>query len=274
VRVIGPQCGAKVEGGDLFVKELKAFERRQRQERVEAKLEWLLPLMPKLIGALEELRPALTEANRLYRKLRGDNSDITRHFRQLKRQHGGQLTVDVVIEKPREERKPQQKDDEDDGRPERIGPRGFGREGGVDTYSQSFGVLAGEVMFSSEFKPLDKLDELLAGAREVPTVKDGDAAYLWLCENESLELFEHFVDRLNELEAGYLKLVEQVASVRSFFDREFFARLDQYGRHRDTRFKLEASVEEREGVYMLSHGGRRAKLRPDLAALAVKSAWP
>lgn len=274
MRVIGPQCGAKVEGGDLFVKELKAFERRQRQERVEAKLELLLPLVPKLIDALEELRPALTEADRLYRKLRGDNSDIARHLRQLKRQHGGQLAVDVVIEKPHEEHKPQQTNHDDDRRPERIGPRGFGREGGVDTYSQSFGVLVGEVMFASEFKPLDKLDELLAGAREVPKVKDGDAAYLWLCENESLELFEHFVDRLNELEAGYAKLVEQVKSVQSFFDLDFFARLDQYGRHRDTSFKLEASVEKSEGVYMLSHGGRRAKLRPDLAMLAVKSVWP
>lgn len=275
VRVIGPDCGAKIEGGDLFIAEQHAFKLRERKARAEAKLERMLPLVPKLIIALQGLRPALTEADRLYRKLRGDNSDIPRHFRQLKNQRGGQLTVDVVIEKPREQPKPEQGDEaDDDGRPERVGPRGFGRDGGVDTYTQSCGVLAGDTMFASEFRPLDKLDELLAVAREMPEAQNGDGAYLWMCNNESLALFELLVERLDELDAGYENLLEQLTSVRSFFDAEFFARLNQYGQHRDSSFRLEASVESREGIYTLVHRNRRARFKPDLAILAVPRSWP
>lgn len=276
VRVFGPDCGAKIEGGDMFIAEHKAFKLRERMARAEAKLERMLPLMPKLILALEGLRPALVEADRLYRKLRGDNSAIPKHFREVRKQRGGQLTVDVIIETPRGEQKFEQEGEPDgeNDRPERVGPRGFGRVGGVDTYTQSYGALMGDSMFASEFRPLDKLDELLAVAGEFPKVQDGDGAFLWMCNNESLGLFELLVERLDELEAGYEKFLEQLMSVRSFFDAEYFARLNLYGQHRDTSFKLEASVDKREGVYTLIHQNRPARFRPDLAVLAVLRCWP
>lgn len=97
-------------------------------------------------------------------------------------------------------------------------------------------MLFRDTMFASEFKPLDKLDELHATAREMPEAHNRDGAYLWMCNNESLALFE----LLDELEAGYEKLFKQLTSVRSFFDADFFARLHQYGQHPDTNFRMEA----------------------------------
>ncbi|MBN1916712.1 MAG: hypothetical protein JW889_02285 [Verrucomicrobia bacterium] len=271
VRVIGPECGAQIEGGELFVAELTAFKRRERQQRAEATLEQKLPFVPQMIVALDALRPALTEADRLHRKLRGDNSAIARQFRQLKNQGGGLLTVSVEIEPQRKEVEPADGDDVDDNdRPERVGPRGFGR--GVDTYTESFGVLVGEAMFASSFTPLENLDDLLAVAQVLPSVSDVQTAFDWMCDHEDLVLFEQIVEQLHKLDAGYHRLVEQLASVRSFFSVEFFSRLNGWGQHRDRSFELQAMVQD--GIFSLFHGDRWARFRPDLGALAVSPSWP
>lgn len=104
--------------------------------------------------------------------------------------------------------------------------------------------------------------------------ENGNCAYLWMRNKEGLVLFELLVERLDELKSGDEKFLEQLPSVRSFFDVEFFARLNQYGQRHETSFRLAATVDRREGVCALPHQNRRARLKPDLAILMVTSCRP
>jgi hypothetical protein len=132
VRAIGPECGAELAGGHLLVAEKQAFERRERQRRAESYLEENLPKLEAALETLEALRPGLTEAERLHRKLRSDNSLIPKQFRHIMKKDGGVLSVSVEIKTHRAGTNSTREDDDD--RPERIGPRGFGRgDDAVDT---------------------------------------------------------------------------------------------------------------------------------------------
>jgi hypothetical protein len=258
VRVIGPDCGTKIEGGEALRGELKAYKLRLRKERAEAFLEAQLPLVAIRIAALEALRPATKEADRLYRKLRADNNEIAKCLRQQKRQHAGQLTVDVPINTTSESER------------DRDGPRGFGR--GVDTFTESFGPLAGEAMFAASFRPLEELNHLLELANALPRVEAVEDTFDWLVENEGLAIYEDIECRIREIDARRGALISKLDSVVDFFSRDHFARLNAWGQHRCGRFELSATAEN--GIFSLCHRDRPARFKPDFDALTLRPASP
>lgn len=266
IRIIGPDCGSGLAGGDLLKAARKAFDRRQRQQRAEEFLEKNLTKVGAWIEALSQFRPVLVEAERLHRKLRHDNSAIGKKFRQVRNQSAGILSIDIVIEKEKSE-----KGDADD-RPERIGPRGFGRGAdAVDSYTERFGVLEGAAIFASTFEPVADLDTLIVWTSDLPRTKTVEDTFDWLCEHESLELFEQIVERMRRINARFTGLVEQVDSVVAFFNSRNIEGINRWGTHPKAEFRIEAGLEG--GVLTLKHGGRLARLRPDLEVLSQRVAW-
>lgn len=85
VRIIGPECGLGLDGGDLLAVERKAFDRRQRQERAESFLEINIPKIPAWLEAMRSLQPAAAEAQRLHHKMRHDSTDLVKMLRQVRK---------------------------------------------------------------------------------------------------------------------------------------------------------------------------------------------
>lgn len=268
VRVIGPECGDGLHGGALLNAERKAFERRQRQARAESFLERNLPKMSAWSSALNALKPALAEAKRLHDKLRRDNSEIPKKLRQVKNQAGGLLTVSVVIRKQRDTDEKDQ-----DERPERIGPKGFGKgEGAIDTVTEQFGVLDGAVMFSSSYEPLTEAEQLNVLISSLPQVTAIEDTFDWLCANENLQLFEQVVECMRKIQARSLRLIEQLDSSLAFFSETNIDRMNTWGTHPEGEFDLSASCEN--GIYTLEHRGRRSRLMPNFACLSLRPSLP
>ena len=268
VRVIGPECGDGLEGGALLNAERKAFNRRQRQLRAESFLEKNLLKVPAWISTLNDLRPALEEAQRLHHKLRHDHSAIAKVLRQIKKQNGGVLAVSIEIKK-------QKHDDEEDprnDRPERVGPKGFGKgPDAVDTFTEQFGILNGATMFASEFEPIATVDGMIAIAEALPPLASVEQTFDWLCEHESLELFEQIVEQIRKMQSGYYRLVEQLNSVMAFFDHAHFDLINRWGTHPEADVRLEATYSQ--GVFTMELGGRRTRMKPDFRVLEQRPDW-
>lgn len=269
VRVIGPECGDGLAGGALLNAERRAFDRRQRQLRAESFLEKNLPKVSSWISALKALRPALGEAQRLHHKLRYDHGAIAKLLRQVKNQSGGILSVSIEIQKKKE---PDEVDDHEKSRPERIGPKGFGKgPDAVDTYTEQFGVLSGATMFAASFEATATVDGLVGIAEALPTPSSVEQTFDWLCEHESLELFEQIVEQIRKIHAGYSRLVEQLDSVTAFFDQAHFEQINRWGTHPDSVVKLEAT--HSQGVFTMELAGRRTRMKPDFYVLKQRPIW-
>lgn len=270
VRVIGPECGNGLDGGALLNAERKAFDRRQRQMRAETFLENNLPRISAWIAALNELRPALAEAERLHHKFRHDYGAIAKKFRHIKNQAGGMLAVSIEIAGTRTEKQDDGTEQQDRG--ERIGPKGFGKgPDAVDTYTEEFGVLDGATMFAASFEPIADLDGLMAIASALPELSSVEDTFDWICEHESLEFFEQIIEQVRRIQAGFNRLVQQADSVIAFFSLSHFDRLNTWGTHPEANFRLEAT--HAQGVFTLEHDARRARMKPDFEALAIRPAW-
>lgn len=270
VRVIGPECGNGLDGGALLNAERRAFDRRQRQNRAERFLENNLPKIPAWISALHELRPSLAEAERLHRKFRHDHGAIAKKFRQIKNQAGGILSVSIEIARTRTD----QREDgaESDERDKRVGPKGFGKgPDAVDSYTEQFGVLNGATMFAANFEPLSDLDGLIALASALPELFSIEETFDWICEQESLEFFEQLVEQIRRIQVGFNRLVQHADSVISFFSLPHFDRLNAWGTHPECTFSLNAT--HAQGVFTLEHDARRARMKPDFDALAIRPPW-
>lgn len=270
VRVIGPECGNGLDGGALLNAERKAFDRRQRQSRAETFLENNLPKISEWISALHEFRPALAEAERLHHKFRHDHSAIAKKFRQIKNQAGGMLSISIEIMSTRTG----QRDNaaEQDERDERVGPKGFGKgPDAVDTYTEQYGVLDGATMFVANFEPLSDLDGLIAIASALPELFSVEETFDWICEHESLEFFEQIIEQARRIQAGFNRLVQHADSVIAFFSLAHFDRLNRWGTHPEASFRLEAM--HALGVFTLEHDARRARMKPDFDALAIRPPW-
>jgi hypothetical protein len=126
-------------------------------------------------------------------------------------------------------------------------------------------------MFASNFNPLDALDGLIDLGQAMPRLESVQDTFDWMCENESLELFELVVEQLRSIATGYHQLIAQLDSVRRFFTPEFFSLLDRWGRHPENSFRLEANIDH--GVFMLLHAARAARFKPNLAVIGVRPSW-
>ena len=269
VRVIGPECGDGLDGGELIKAERREFDRRQRQLRAEEFLEKNLPKISIWIGALNGLRPAVSEAQRLHHKLRSDNGAISKLFRQIRNKSGGVLFVNIEIDKSNNG---DGGGERDKVRSERIGPKGFGKgPDAVDTYTEQYGILEGFTMFASDFEPIVTLDDLIEVVEALPRPATVEQAFDWICEFEGLELFEQIVERIREVQVGYQRLVEQLDSVIAFFDVSHFDRINRWGTHPEASVRLEAS--HLDGVYTIELGGRRARMKPNFNLLKLRSIW-
>lgn len=76
---------------------------------------------------------------------------------------------------------------------------------------------------------------------------------------------------------GYRRLSERIGGVVAFFSANLFEKLDQWGRHENSQFQLEAEVED--GFYRLKYTAswndrEFVVLRPDMDKLMRRGKLP
>ena len=82
-------------------------------------------------------------------------------------------------------------------------------------------------------------------AESLPSAKDFDEAFYWICDNEDIETLLDVEAKLRNLDHGFEQLIADIADVREFFDSTFFDALARWGQHPDNNLSLIA--EERGG---------------------------
>jgi hypothetical protein len=247
IRAIGPECGDTVFGGTAYAEAKSKFEIEERERRaidfIEKNLRKVLPM----IVALEAIKPAVREAERLYSDFTGQAPKIHEKLRRV-RGSGGLLEKTTAVAS-------------------RSGPRGLGSAG------------------ASRAEVLGGLHDTSILKTKLTLLRDWNDAFLWACDHApSLQLLEKVVGILRRCSATYVKLVAQLDCFGSFFSRPLFHLLDEWGRHEGNDFDLSATVEG--GAFNLRHRsttlryGRTCRvvellsMRPDFAALSTRGDWP
>jgi hypothetical protein len=114
IRAIGPECGDTVFGGTAYAEAKETFDREERERRAVEFLEKNLHKALAMIAALEAIRSAAIEADRLYAELKRRAPIAQRVLRGI-RTGSGLLKVSIVTER----------DETNESQIE--GPRGLGR---------------------------------------------------------------------------------------------------------------------------------------------------
>jgi hypothetical protein len=263
IRAIGPECGDSVFGGTAYAEAKGEFEIEERERRATDFIERNLPKVLAMVVALEVIRPAVLEAERLYSEFTGQAPRIHEKLRRV-RGAGGLLEATTVFAL-------------------RGGPRGLGSAGASRV--EVLGGLHDTSILMARLRLKRDWNAILTLLSAMPKTHSAEEAYLWMCDYvPRVEMMEKVVATLRRCSASYVKLVAQLDCFGSFFSRPLFHLLDEWGRHEGNDFNLSASVEG--GAFGLRHRstiiryGRTCHVvevlstRPDLAALSVRGDWP
>lgn len=266
IRAIGPECGDAVFGGTAYAEAKETFDREERERRAVEFLEKNLRKALAMIVALEAIRPAAIEADRLHVQLRRDAPNAQKTLRAV-RAAGGALKVSIVTER----------DEDDEDRIE--GPRGFGKKDSeYDAYEEVIGLLPDSTILNASLtarRDCRDIEDLIAS---IPRFDSEEAAFFWICDqSERLEELEAAVAILQDCSSRYVKLADRLDRFLQFFSPAVFDQLDRWGQHPDNSVYIEAGYDN--GTFTLCHGRRYAereevRLRPDMARLSVRGAWP
>ncbi|WP_424957929.1 hypothetical protein [Hyphomicrobium sp. 1Nfss2.1] len=268
MRAIGPECGDAVFGGEMYAGAKAQYSIDERQRVAEEFLEANLVKVLSMHVALERVRPAAAEAQRLYTQIRTLIPDILDQLK-LVRRNGFELVVSLAVELP------------EDASEEIavVGPRGLERGLTTDAASQvSFGYLPDTPMLYSRFQPVKDHADVAQLLAALPRAASKEEAFDWICDNSRLDHLEQGVRMMRRASHLYLRMIERLDRFNSFFTRRNFTALNKWGQHPNNAFDLKAEVNLER--FSLSHSGRgrweheELVLTPNMAALTARGDWP
>jgi hypothetical protein len=266
IRAIGPECGDTVFGGTAYAEAKETFDRAERERRAVGFLEKNLRKALAMVVALEAIRPAATEADRLYAELKRRAPNAQQVLRGI-RAGGGVLKVSIVTER----------DETDENLIE--GPRGFRRrDSAYDAHEEVIGNLPDTTILNANFTASKDWREIHDLLLTMPRFESEERAFLWICDqSEHLKQLEVAVAVLQQCSMRYVKLSDRLDRFLQFFSRSLFSQLDLWGRHSENSVYMEAGCEN--GEFSLRYGRRHADreevhLRPDLPKLTARGNWP
>ncbi len=266
IRAIGPECGDTVLGGTLYAEALRDLELREHEEACVEFLRRNHHKLLQMVLALNAIRPATIEADRLYREFVRKAPAIQKELRKINRAGGGTLKVTIVNERGEDEERPR-------------GPRGFGKQDSdYDSHDAVIGQLPDSTLFLTRFDPIDERLAIEAHLSDIPDFISEYETFCWGCDlTENIAKLEAACATFRVATELYGRLSDRLDRVAAFFSDELFALLDAWGQHGANEFDL---VAERDGsVYRLRHGrtGRdreEVSLNPNLDKLLVRLPWP
>jgi hypothetical protein len=270
IRAIGPECGDTVFGGDQYAKALVQFNLDERQRRAEDFLERNLVKVLAMHAALEAIRPAAIEAERLYQELRAKMRKTGAELQRIER-NDFVLSLSIYREIPEAELEVY---DDDDG-------SGVFEEDGTKYVidNVTFGRLPDSTILYPKFQPVKDHNEIAQLLCTLPKLMSTQEAFLWICDHERLDHLEQAGQIMRRASRLYVRLADRLDRFNAFFSRSVFAQLNAWGQHPQNSFDLAA--EFANGEFTLRHGRGRARrereevtLRPNFDALHARGEWP
>ena len=209
VAAIGHECAAQETRNAADAE----YRRRQTRRDEEDYLLEHLPLVGRKLAAVERVRPAALEADRVLRLLRQKAPKMVRLLREARR-NGGKLIVTETISREMAE----------------LGPAGFKGSGGQQTRNIDFGVLSGAVAVSDAFKPLARIDDIRSVLSTYAGLNSEEEALDKICDmtdavrGKTVEVLKEADDKLQKFE-------RDMGGFCEFFSQDNIGRINKWGDH-------------------------------------------
>ncbi|MGA0530779.1 hypothetical protein [Hansschlegelia sp. KR7-227] len=252
--VIGHCCASRENSAEA--------ERIYKHEQLEIAdhnyLLTVLPAVPRMLAAIEELKITAVEARRLHRQFASKGGEVQRILRAVGKDVG-RLVVPEVIE-----------------RKFGSGPAGFRGTSGVQTRDVSFGYLRGLTVLQSKFDPVAKLERLERELRLLDCGDTDDATLTFVIGLEEADR-RRAVIWLKEADKEFMEIMKSLGDVEAFFAPRNIDAIRRWSLHRDNMHTItvvdhDADDGRREIMFIGKTSRVRLQPGPELAGHHVE--WP
>ncbi|MGD9839498.1 MAG: hypothetical protein AB7F72_09860 [Afipia sp.] len=258
--VIGHCCADKVTAANAE----RDYKFRQRRDYEDDYLLECLPLVDARMAALESLKPAAIEAQRLYRKFRKNHPLVHAMLRSTKHQYSDRLMLSQII-----------RGGEDEDESDYVGPAGFGKRGRIETREHDFGLLSGSLVLIIDYTPVKDLDMIIRQLASVHCIPSQEAT-LEFVTSISAEQRRAGVAIMEGVDAGVEKFKGRIREFLQFFTRENAQVINAFGTsdYNSLYFKAEFELIHNRPCLTIMHKGKPCQLLvgDSFAGLDIK--WP
>lgn len=251
--IIGHCCADQKQRNDAE----KRFRARQERDWQETYFMSALPLVPRKLEILAQVRPMAEEALRLHKKFHREAHELMRLLRESMRASGGRLRVQFEVEL-----KAAVNDLPGAGRFERL----------ID--ANDYGVLDGLTALRPKYDPVGELDAMTTPLERANFGTDMEAIINGIIGMDAKERHRSYVVLSRIDNTQWPRFVSKLTDFRRFFDPENLARLGRWGQdkhNRDQVLIVDSGAPRRVEI----HGaGKLTALSPGYQLSGQIPEWP